>query len=52
VLSANQAGERDKFIKEVSRAGRELVWRNKDEEKLFPRDTERAGVLAVKRGLR
>ncbi|WVF69152.1 hypothetical protein IAT40_003927 [Kwoniella sp. CBS 6097] len=52
LLSTNHAGERDKLIKEVSRAGKDLVWRDKDEKKVLPRDSERAGILAAKRGLR
>ncbi|KAI9632051.1 uncharacterized protein MKK02DRAFT_21065 [Dioszegia hungarica] len=47
-----QANERDRLLAEVSRAGLELVWRNKDAKKLYPRDPERAGILALKRGLR
>ncbi|ORY24308.1 hypothetical protein BCR39DRAFT_547390 [Naematelia encephala] len=52
VLSSNPSGERDRFIAEVSKAGRDLVWRDKDEKRLLPKDTERASVLAFKRGLR
>ncbi|WVQ96654.1 hypothetical protein IAU59_003760 [Kwoniella sp. CBS 9459] len=52
LLSTNHSGERDKLIKEVSRAGKDLVWRDKDEKKVLPRDSERAGILAAKRGLR
>lgn len=52
LLSQNQAGEREKLMKEVSRAGKELVWRSENERKLFPRDGERALILAAKRGLR
>jgi hypothetical protein len=52
LLSANPKGEREKLLAEVSKAGRELVWRDKNEKRLFPRDTERALVLAFKRGLR
>ena len=43
---------RDKVIAEVSRAGKDLLWRDKDEKRLFPRDAERALVLALKRGMR
>ena len=52
LLSQNPSGEREKLLKEVSRAGKELVWRNENERKLFPRDGERALILAAKRGLR
>lgn len=52
LLSQNQSGERERLLKEVSRAGKELVWRSENERKLFPRDAERAIVLAAKRGLR
>ncbi|WWC88699.1 uncharacterized protein L201_003612 [Kwoniella dendrophila CBS 6074] len=52
LLSTNPSGERDKLIAEVSKVGKDLVWRQKDEKKLLPRDPERAGVLALKRGLR
>lgn len=51
-LSANTSGERNRLLKEVSRAGRDLVWRDKDDKKVFPRDTERALVLAARRALR
>lgn len=43
---------RDQFISGVTRAGRDLVWRDKDEKKVYPTDAERAVVLAAKRGLR
>lgn len=36
----------------MARAGRELVWRSKDEKRLYPHDAERSAVLALKRGLR
>ncbi|OCF43564.1 hypothetical protein I317_02582 [Kwoniella heveanensis CBS 569] len=52
LLSTNHSGEREKLIKEVSKAGKDLVWRDKDEKKVLPRDSERAGILAAKRGLR
>lgn len=52
LLSQNPSGEREKLLKEVSRAGKELVWRSENERKLFPRDGERALILAAKRGLR
>ena len=52
LLSQNPSGEREKLLKEVSRAGKELVWRSENERKLFPRDRERALILAAKRGLR
>ncbi|WRT67803.1 uncharacterized protein IL334_004777 [Kwoniella shivajii] len=51
LLSTNHS-ERDKLIAEVSKAGKGLVWRHQDEKKALPRDPERAGVLALKRGLR
>ena len=51
LLSAD-ASSRDKLLAEVSRAGRDLVWRDHDEKRLFPKDTERASVLAAKRGIR
>jgi hypothetical protein len=51
LISADQR-HRDRFIAGVSRAGKDLVWRDKDEDKLYPRDYERALVLAAKRGLR
>lgn len=51
LLSANQS-ERTKFLAEVSRAGRGLVWRDEGEQCLLPQDNERAVVLALKRGLR
>lgn len=43
---------RDRVLAGVGRAGRDFVWRDHDEEKLFPKDYERALVLAAKRGLR
>lgn len=43
---------REQFINDITRAGRELVWRDKDEKRLYPSDAERAIVLALKRGLR
>jgi hypothetical protein len=52
VLSQNHGGERAKLIEELSRRGKGFVWRDEDEQRLFPRDSERAGVLAAKRGLR
>ncbi|WVR06354.1 hypothetical protein IAU60_003385 [Kwoniella sp. DSM 27419] len=52
LISSNPSGEREKLIKEVSRAGKDLVWRDKDEKRVLPRDSERASVLAAKRGLR
>ena len=52
LLSQNPSGEREKLLKEVSRAGKELVWRSEDEQRLFPRDGERAIILALKRGIR
>ncbi|KAL0255686.1 hypothetical protein I308_100493 [Cryptococcus tetragattii IND107] len=51
LLSVNQS-ERTKFLAEVSRAGRGLVWRDESEQCLLPQDNERAIVLALKRGLR
>ncbi|WVQ73232.1 hypothetical protein IAR50_002798 [Cryptococcus sp. DSM 104548] len=51
ILSASHT-ERTKLIAEVSRAGRELVWRDASERPLLPQDTERAALLALKRGLR
>ena len=51
-LSVNASGERDKLLAEVSKAGKDLVWRPDDEERLFPRDGERAVILAAKRGIR
>jgi hypothetical protein len=47
-----QANERDKLLAGVSRAGLDLVWRNKDAKRLYPTDPERASILAFKRGLR
>ncbi|ODO10135.1 hypothetical protein I350_02363 [Cryptococcus amylolentus CBS 6273] len=44
--------ERTRLITEVSRAGRKLVWRDASERPLLPQDTERAALLALKRGLR
>jgi len=52
ILSQNPSGERERLLKEVSRAGKELVWRSEDERRLFPRDGERAVILALKRALR
>ncbi len=52
LISNNQAGERDRLLAQVSRAGKELVWREQDEKRLLPRDTERTLVLAMKRGMR
>ncbi|WWC70734.1 uncharacterized protein I206_104685 [Kwoniella pini CBS 10737] len=52
LISANHSGERDKLLAEVSKVGKDLVWRAQDEKKLLPRDPERAGILALKRGLR
>ena len=43
---------RERVLADVGRAGREFVWRDHDEERLLPRDYERALVLAAKRGLR
>jgi hypothetical protein len=51
LISADQR-HRDQFIAGVSRAGKDLVWRDKNEDKLYPKDYERALVLAAKRGLR
>ncbi|WVQ83089.1 hypothetical protein IAT38_005227 [Cryptococcus sp. DSM 104549] len=51
LLSANH-NERTKLIAEVSRAGKELMWRDSSEKKLLPQDRERAILLALKRGLR
>ena len=51
-LSQNPSGEREKLLKEVSRAGKDLVWRSENERRLFPRDGERAVVLALKRAIR
>jgi hypothetical protein len=52
LLSQNHGGERTKLIEELSRRGKGFVWRDEYEQRLFPRDSERAGVLAAKRGLR
>jgi len=52
LISNNQAGERDRLLAQVSRAGKELIWREQDEKRLLPRDTERTLVLAMKRGMR
>jgi hypothetical protein len=52
ILSQNPSGERERLLKEVSRAGKELVWRSEDERRLFPRDGERAVILALKRAIR
>jgi len=43
---------REQFLNGVTRAGRGLVWRDKDEKRLYPSDAERAIVLAATRGLR
>ncbi|WVO12586.1 hypothetical protein L204_100191 [Cryptococcus depauperatus] len=51
LLSANHA-ERTRFFAEVSRAGRDLVWRKESERRLLPSNNERAALLALKRGLR
>ncbi|RXK37632.1 hypothetical protein M231_05108 [Tremella mesenterica] len=48
----SNTSSRDQLLLEVSRAGRDLVWRKKDERQVYPEDGERAGVLALKRGLR
>ena len=50
-LSAD-AQRRDKLIRGVSRAGKELVWRHENEKRLFPRDFERALLLSLKRAMR
>lgn len=52
MITRNEDGERERLLAEVSRAGRELVWRSSNEKRLFPGDAERAVVLASKRGLR
>jgi hypothetical protein len=52
VLSANQGGERERLLAEVQRAGKDLVWRDAKEKRLYPKDAERTLVLATKRGLR
>jgi len=52
LLVSTDSSHRERVIAGVQKAGRELVWRDSDEEKLFPRDYERALVLAAKRGLR
>jgi hypothetical protein len=52
ILSQNPSGERERLLKEVSRAGKELVWRNENERRLFPQDGERAVILALKRAIR
>ncbi|KAK8858599.1 hypothetical protein IAR55_002828 [Kwoniella newhampshirensis] len=52
VLLSQQSEERAKLLAEVSRASRELVWRDETEKKALPRDSERASILALKRGLR
>lgn len=44
--------QRERFVAEVARAGRELVWRDKDDHPLYPRDGEQTFVLASKRALR
>ena len=49
-LSVDRNG-RDRLIAEVSKAGKDLVWRDKHEKRLFPRSFERALVLALKRSL-
>lgn len=36
----------------MARAGRDLVWRPKDEKRPYPDNAERSIVLALKRGLR
>lgn len=51
LLSQNPSGEREKLIKEVSKAGRDLVWRGAGEKPVLPSDGERASVLAFKRGM-
>ena len=52
VLSANQGGERERLLAEVQKAGKDLVWRDAKEKRLYPKDAERTLVLATKRGLR
>lgn len=48
----NSPEDRARFIADATRAGRDLVWRDKDEKRVFPEDAERAIVLALKRGIR
>lgn len=48
----NNPDQRERFVAEVARAGRELVWRDKDDHPLYPRDGEQTFVLASKRALR
>lgn len=52
LVSTNQGGERDRLLAEVQKAGKDLVWRDAKERKLYPRDVERTVILATKRGLR
>ncbi|CAD6569098.1 MAG: hypothetical protein TREMPRED_005046 [Tremellales sp. Tagirdzhanova-0007] len=52
LVTANQAGERDRLIAQMFGAGKELVWRDEDEKRLLPRDSERSLILALKRGMR
>nr|XP_031864219.1 uncharacterized protein CI109_000131 [Kwoniella shandongensis]KAA5531291.1 hypothetical protein CI109_000131 [Kwoniella shandongensis] len=52
VLLSRESEERAKLLAEVTRASRELVWRDEAEKKALPRDSERASILALKRGLR
>ncbi|ORX40065.1 hypothetical protein BD324DRAFT_616112 [Kockovaella imperatae] len=52
LMTLSASSDRDKILAGVSRAGKDLVWRRKDEKQLFPRDVERALVLTIKRGLR
>ncbi|CAK9784219.1 unnamed protein product [Cutaneotrichosporon oleaginosum] len=52
LLLRNDQEERARVVSEISRAGRELVWRSKDEKRLYPDDAERSLILALKRGLR
>ncbi|KAK1925541.1 hypothetical protein DB88DRAFT_484264 [Papiliotrema laurentii] len=52
LLISTDSSQRDRVLADVGRAGRDFVWRDDDEEKLFPKDYERALVLAAKRGIR
>ncbi|TXT15872.1 hypothetical protein VHUM_00375 [Vanrija humicola] len=52
VLLSNDAQERQRVLAAAAQAGRDLVWRAKDEKTLYPPDPERAVVLAARRGLR
>jgi hypothetical protein len=52
LLLRHDQEERARVVSEISRAGRDLVWRSQDDKQLYPDDAERSIVLALKRGLR